>query len=75
MTELKSNMSSYIKNRTPKDIEMNNNYKIFLGYFEIIFWLDDDNTPVDSKPNYLEMLNKYLKYKSKYLSLKKLMIK
>ena len=72
MTELKSNMSSYIKS---KDIEMNNNYKIFLGYFEIMFWLDDDNTPVDSKPNYLEMLNKYLKYKSKYLSLKKLMIK
>lgn len=74
MTELKSKMS-YINNKTTKDIEMNENYKIFLGYFEIIFWLDDDNTPVDSEPNYLDMLNKYLKYKSKYLSLKKLMIK
>jgi len=75
MEELKSKMSLFTMNRSPEGIEINKNYKIFLGYFEILFWLDDDNTRVDSESNYLEMLNKYLKYKSKYLSLKKLMIK
>ena len=69
MEELKSKMPLFTM------IEINKNYKIFLEYFEILFWLDNDNTPVDSESNYLEMLNKYLKYKSKYLSLKKLMIK
>ena len=43
----------------------------FRNYFSEIWNFTDDDSPVELLPNQLKELNKYLKYKSKYLALKK----
>ena len=43
----------------------------FRNYFSEIWNFKDDDSPIELLPNQLKELNKYLKYKSKYLALKK----
>ena len=47
----------------------------FSNYFSNMNIFRGDNNSSEYDPNHVNVLNKYLKYKNKYLSLKKLMIK